>query len=141
MQGDERNANNVPEDRAVFMPANGGTGRVFCQEDLVKASGPEARVGFCPREEAPEMFRHVLCSGEAAAVKIVTPAERNYPAFSVNTVKFEFAERKLLNVPEEIGLLLAAQKLRLISEAFRNGIGYEEVEYLPVACHRWSLCQ
>lgn len=48
---------------------------------------------------------------------------------------------KASKVSEETALLLAAQKIRLISEAFREGVGCEEIGRLPVACHQCSLCQ
>ena len=43
-------------------------------------------------------------------------------------MKFELAERKASNVPEETVLLLAAQEIRLISEALREGFGCEEIQ-------------
>jgi hypothetical protein len=123
------------------MPADRGTGSVFSQEDVLKAPGREARVAFRPCAEAGEKFRHVLCPGEAAAVEIVAPAEGDDPAFSREPVKLELTERKASNVAEKNALFLPVQKFRLISEALREAVGSEEIERLPVAWHRCSLCQ
>jgi hypothetical protein len=127
--------------KAVLLPADGGTGSVFSQEDVLKAPGREARVAFRPCAKAGEKFRHVLCPGEAPAVEIVAPAEGEDPAFSREPMKLELTERKASNVPEKSVLFLAVQKIRLISEALREDVNCEEIERLLVSWHRCSLCQ
>ena len=110
------------------MPADTGAWRIFRDENLLKAAGRVFREGFCARAKPDQKFRHVVRLREAAAIEIVTPAERDRPAFAGEAVKFEFPERKAFRLTQEALLFPGTEEVRLILHAFRK-VGFaEEIE-------------
>src|SRR5947208_2904644 len=74
-RGKQGYANDVAEHQPVLVPADTRAGRVFRDEHLLK---------FCRRDpgklsgagaKAHEKLRHIISSGQAAAVEIIAPAE------------------------------------------------------------------
>ena len=59
----ERDPDDVAEDRAVLVPTDGGTGRVFGDKDLVKCTGCDFGEVFRPRAYDRKEVRDILGPG------------------------------------------------------------------------------
>ena len=135
----KRDANDIAEYPAIFMPPYGSPRGVFGDENLLKVSGPDTSEFFRPRAKAGEEFRNIFSFGQPAAVKIIAPAEGPDPALSGKAVKLKLAERQGLDTLQKELLLLSVEKIRLEPETLRKRVVFEKIKRLAICDRRITV--
>jgi hypothetical protein len=107
-KGKERNPDNIAESRAVFVPADGGTFHVLGDKDLLQLIGSKRRKALRPDARVGKKAGHVLGLRKAAAVEIVSPAERHDTPFAFESLEFEFPEWQSLEILQKRGFFFLA---------------------------------
>ena len=136
-RGKERYPDDIAEDGAVLVPADGGVFRVFSDEDLLQLAGSKRRKTFRLDARIGKEAGHVLGLRESAAIEIVSPAERHHAPLALESLKLEFLKRQSFEILQE-GRILPPGSGRLVAETIGQRIASEEIKRRATAAHASS---
>lgn len=100
-RGEERDANNLPENSLVALPPYPGTRAVLRDENMLQRLRVQASERDGDPSEREEIFGEVVRLLEMVCREIVVPAEGDHSALARVAVELKLMEGQLAHAPEE----------------------------------------